>query len=205
MKKVTIVGLAAVLVFGLGAGASQAADAVVGEKAPDFELSDTNGDSHKLSDFQDEYVVLEWLNHDCPFVRKHYDSGNMQELQKKYTDADVVWLSICSSAPGKQGHYEPEAANKLTVEKKALPTAVLVDEEGTVGRLYGAKVTPHMYVIDPEGTLIYQGAIDDIPSPRKEDVAKANNYVAAALDASMAGEPVARTSSKAYGCSVKYK
>ena len=182
-----------------------AAEAVIGEKAPGFSLTDTSGNERTLSDFDDKYVVLEWLNHDCPFVRKHYDSGNMQKLQKTYVEKDVVWLSICSSAPGKQGYYEPEAANQLTEDKGAAPTAVLLDPDGTVGKQFGAKVTPHMFVIDPEGVLIYQGAIDDIPSPRSSDVAVAHNYVAGVLDAAMSGVAIERTSTKPYGCGVKYK
>jgi hypothetical protein len=148
--------------------------------------------------------VLEWLNHDCPFVRKHYSSGNMQSLQKKYTELGVVWLSINSSAPGKQGHCTPEKANELTTKHEAAPTAVLLDADGTVGRLYGARTTPHMYVIDAKGTLVYNGAIDDKPSTSTKDVAGAKNHVAAALDAVLAGRSPEVKTSKPYGCSVKY-
>lgn len=177
----------------------------VGQAAPDFSLPDTMGNIHKLSGYKGKFVVLEWANHDCPFVRKHYDSANMQRLQKGYTGKDVVWLTIGSSAPGTQGHFPPETWNQLTQKKNASPTAVLLDPEGKVGRLYGAQTTPHMYVISPEGKLLYQGAIDNIPSADPDDIPRAKNYVASALNEAMSGKPVTTTSSKAYGCSVKYK
>lgn len=180
------------------------AAATTGEAAPSFTLSDTSGDSHSLSDFKGKYVVLEWVNHECPFVKKHYESDNMQKLQKAYSDKGVAWLSICSSAPGKQGNYPGPEAAKLTADKGAAPTAYLFDEDGTVGRMYGAKVTPHMFIIDPDGTLIYQGAIDDTPSTKAADIEGAKNYVSAVLDAAMAGAPVERSSTQAYGCRVKY-
>ena len=195
--------IATVLLCAPGTQAEQATGAVVGDSAPDFSLIDTAGNKHALSDYKGKYVVLEWLNHDCPFVKKHY-AGNMQQLQKTYTAKGVAWLSICSSAPGKQGHYDPAGAAKLTADKGASPTAVLLDPDGTVGREFGAKVTPHMFIIDPDGKLIYQGAIDDVPSTKSADVAGATNYVAQVLDAAMAGQPVPRSSTKAYGCSVKY-
>jgi len=176
----------------------------VGTPAPDFELVDTNGNSHKLSDFAGKVVVLEWTNHDCPFVRKHYDSENMQTLQKDYTAKDVVWLSIVSSAEGKQGYVTPEEGNTVLKEEKAQPTAKLLDPTGTVGQLYGAKTTPHMYVVDKDMNLAYMGAIDSIPSAYMKDVSKADNYVVAALDSVLAGEPVAKPSTRPYGCSVKY-
>jgi hypothetical protein len=144
------------------------------------------------------------MNHECPFVKKHYDSGNMQSLQEEYTGQDVVWLSIVSSAPGKQGHVTPEEANALTEEKGASPTAVLLDESGDVGQMYAAKTTPHMYVINPEGVLVYQGAIDDMPSADPADIEGATNYVGMALNESMAGDTVTTAMTKAYGCSVKY-
>lgn len=178
--------------------------AVIGKPAPEFTLTDTNGKSHKLSDFKGKTVVLEWINHGCPFVVKHYVDGNMQKLQKTYTDKGVVWLSICSSAEGKQGYMTPEDWNKTTAEKKALPTAVLLDGQGKVGMLYSAKVTPHMYIINPEGVLVYNGAIDSIKSTAAADVAKAENYVAKALDEVLAGKAVTTASTPAYGCSVKY-
>ena len=181
-----------------------AADAVVGKPAPAFTLTDTQGKQESLADFSGKYVVLEWINHECPFVKKHYGTGNMQKLQKKYVDAGVVWLSINSSAPGKQGNYEPAKWNEVTAEAKASPTAVLLDPDGTVGRAYGAKTTPHMYVIDPKGSLVYAGGIDDKPSTDPDDVAGARNYVDAALGEALAGKPITVASSTPYGCSVKY-
>lgn len=176
----------------------------VGEPAPAFTLTDSNGQSHNLADFKGKFVVLEWLNHGCPFVVKHYDSGNMQKLQKEYTGKDVVWLSIVSSAPGKQGHMTPEETNKAKAEKGSGATAVLIDEDGTVGKLYDAKVTPELYVINPEGVLVYMGAIDDKKSTDAADVAGAKNYVKQALDEALAGNPVSEPTTTAYGCSVKY-
>ena len=176
----------------------------VGQPAPAFTLTDSNGQSHNLADFKGKFVVLEWLNHGCPFVVKHYDSGNMQKLQKEYTGKDVVWLSIVSSAPGKQGHMTPEETNKAKAEKGSGATAVLIDEDGTVGKLYDAKVTPELYVINPEGVLVYMGAIDDKKSTDAADVAGAKNYVKQALDEALAGNPVSEPTTTAYGCSVKY-
>lgn len=181
-----------------------AADAVVGQAAPAFTLTGTDGRPHSLSEYAGKYVVLEWLNHDCPFVRKHYGSGNMQKLQKKWTAQDVVWLSINSSAPGKQGNYPPEEANELTKDKGAAPTAVLLDPDGTVGRAYGAKTTPHMFIVDPKGMLIYAGGIDDKPSTDPADVPHARNHVDQALTEALAGKPVTIATSTPYGCSVKY-
>ncbi len=176
----------------------------IGQPAPEFTLTDSNGQSHNLSDFKGKFVVLEWLNHGCPFVQKHYDGGNMQGLQKEYTGKDVVWLSIVSSAPGKQGHMSAEETNKAKEEKGAAATAVLIDEDGTVGKLYDAKVTPELYVINPEGTLVYMGAIDDKKSVDAADVAGAKNYVKQALEEALAGKPVSEPVTEAYGCSVKY-
>ena len=150
-------------------------------------------------------MVLEWVNHGCPFVIKHYDCGNMQAVQKKYTDKGVVWLSICSSAPGKQGHMSNEEWVKENKAKKGAATAVLIDEDGAVGHMYKARTTPHMFIIDPKGNITYEGAIDDNPRGRKPaQVKAAKNYVAMVLDAVMAGKPAPVTKTKAYGCSVKY-
>ena len=192
-----------ILVLLVATGTAVAAPQV-GQPAPEFTLTDSNGQSHKLSDFKGKFVVLEWLNHGCPFVVKHYESGNMQNLQKEYTGKDVVWLSIVSSAPGKQGHMNPEETNKAKAEKGSAATAVLLDEDGTVGKLYDAKVTPELYVINPAGVLVYAGAIDDKKSTDPADVAGAKNYVKQALDEAMAGKPVSEPSTTAYGCSVKY-
>jgi len=186
------------------AGQFALAEVTTGETAKDFTLKDTNGAPHSLSAFKGKYVVLEWVNHDCPFVKKQYDSGNMQSLQKEYAAKGVVWLSINSSAPGKQGNYSPQDANMLTQTKGAAPAAVLLDSDGKVGNLYGAQTTPHMFIINPQGILIYQGAIDDIPSTDTADVAKSKNYVRLGLDEAMAGKPVTVATTKSYGCSVKY-
>ncbi|OGV41163.1 MAG: alkyl hydroperoxide reductase [Lentisphaerae bacterium GWF2_57_35] len=190
-----IVGWAAVV---------DAQEATIGQPAPDFALTDTMGQAHTLSGLKGKYVVLEWTNYDCPFVKKHYRTGNMQKLQKKYVEKGVVWLSINSSAPGKQGHYPPEQWNESIKEHSSASTAVLLDPDGKVGKLYGAKTTPHMFVINPEGVLVYKGAIDDKPSFDAETVKTATNYVELALDAAMAGKPVATPETQAYGCSVKY-
>lgn len=175
----------------------------VGTTAPAFSVADTNGKTHTLEQYRGKWVVLEWLNHDCPYVRKHYDNGAMQALQKKWSDK-VTWLSVVSSAPGKQGHFSNERANELTKEKKAAPHAVLVDSSGKVGRSYGARTTPHMFVINPEGKIVYMGAIDDKPTAKAADLATARPHVDIALQEALAGKPVTVATSQPYGCSVKY-
>jgi peroxiredoxin len=187
------------------AGAAPAfADAKVGEAAPAFTLTDTDGRSRALTDWRGKIIVLEWSNHECPFVRKHYGSGNMQRLQATYTGQEVIWLTILSSAPGKQGHVTAAQAAALTLERGAQPTAVLLDPDGAVGRRYGAKTTPHMFIINAQGVLAYAGAIDDRPSADPADIAGAANYVQQALEALLAGRPISTRSTKPYGCSVKY-
>lgn len=178
--------------------------ATVGKPAPDFSVKDTNGKTQTLKQYKGKFVVIEWVNFDCPFVKKHYDSKNMQTLQDKYGKSGVVWLSVNSSAPSKQGAYEAKRINELIKEKGAKPTAYLLDTDGAVGHAYGAKVTPHMFVIDKKGTLVYAGAIDDKQSVDANDVKTSKNYVAAALDSAIAGKPVATPTSRAYGCGVKY-
>lgn len=175
-----------------------------GDTAPDFSLPDPDGKTHSLADYKGKHVVLEWVNHGCPFVKKHYASGNMQGLQKRYTEKGVVWLTICSSAPGKQGHMTPGEAKKSLAEHNAAPTALLLDPEGKVSRLYGVSVTPELFIINPEGTLVYAGAIDDKPSTKQEDIAGAKNFVAAALDELLAGKAVSTPVTKPYGCSIKH-
>lgn len=177
---------------------------VIGERAPAFSGVDTNGVTHSLSDFEGKTVVLEWSNPGCPYVKKHYDSGNMQSVQKSATSDGVVWLTIVSSADGKQGHMTPDDANSYMAEMKSNATARLLDPTGEIGNLYDAKTTPHMFVVNPEGTLVYQGAIDDDPSFKPDGIATADNYVTAALSSVAAGEAVEVTSSQPYGCSVKY-
>ena len=176
-----------------------------GAMAPDFTLTDAAGKSHTLSSYKGKWVVLEWVNYDCPFVKKHYGSGNMQKLQKAALDKGAVWLSINSSAPGKQGHFEGAALTKRIAEAKAVPAAYLIDADGKVGKEYKAKTTPAMFVIGPDGKVVYAGAIDDKASTDEEDVATAKNYVTAALDAGMAGKVVQTASTQSYGCGVKYK
>ncbi|MCS6812458.1 MAG: redoxin domain-containing protein [Cyanobacteria bacterium] len=180
------------------------ADVSVGKPAPNFTAVDSNGKSHQLSDFKGKVVVLEWTNHECPFVRKHYESENMQKIQKQATEKGVVWLSVVSSAPGNQGYVDGAKANSLTKERNASPTAVLLDPDGKLGRLYGARTTPHMFVIAADGTLAYMGAIDSIASSNKADVAKAENYVTKAIEQVLKGEPVTNAVTQPYGCSVKY-
>lgn len=176
----------------------------VGERAPDFVGVDSNGKTHKLSDLKGKTVILEWTNHDCPFVQKHYSTGNMQTLQKETTKGGVVWLSVISSAPGLQGHVEPAKANMLTTDRAAAPSAVILDPKGEIGQAYNARTTPHMFLIDAHGTLIYKGAIDDKPSANNADVPIARNYVRDALAAHAAGKPADPDSTRPYGCSVKY-
>jgi peroxiredoxin len=177
----------------------------VGSAAPDFSVSDSKGKNHALSQYKGKYVVLEWFNPECPFVKKHYGSGNMQKLQAEYTGKGVVWLSIDSSAPGAEGSLTSEQAEKKVSEWKTRQTALLLDPEGKAGRAYGAKNTPHMFVISPEGKVIYEGAIDSKATPNPADISSSTNYVKIALDESLAGKPVTTANTKPYGCSVKYK
>jgi peroxiredoxin len=177
----------------------------IGKPAPDFSVVDSNGKTAKLSDYRGKTVVLEWTNDECPYVVKHYSTGNMQALQKDATAKGVVWLSIISSAPGEQGYVTGEKANKLTKSRGAAPTSVLLDPDGKTGKLYDAKTTPHMYVVDAQGMLVYMGGIDDKATTAAADVKAAKNYVRAALDAIAAGKPVPTAITRPYGCSVKYK
>jgi len=181
-----------------------AAQARIGAPAPAFGLNDSNGKTISLADFRGKTVVLEWTNHDCPYVRKHYGGNNMQTLQKKWTAQGVVWLTLISSAPGTQGYLSGEEANKLTLARGAAPSNVLLDPTGDVGRAYGAQTTPHMYVIKGDGTLAYMGGIDDKPTTRLEDLKAAKNFVDAALTELAQGKPVSITTARPYGCSVKY-
>ncbi len=178
--------------------------AKVGEIAPNFKLKAHNGKTYSLKDFKGKHVVLEWFNKDCPFVKKHYGSNNMQALQKKYAKKGVVWLSIVSSAPGKQGFLTAEMARKTKTDQGSMAFAILMDPKGKVGKEYSAKTTPHMYVIDPDGKFIYTGAIDSTPSTDPEDIKESKNYVQLALDESLKGNEVKIKRSKAYGCGVKY-
>src|SRR5499427_7647665 len=178
--------------------------AKVGDPAPDFTAPSTKGTPVSLGEYKGKIVILEWTNHECPYVRKHYESGNMQALQRETTGQGVIWLTIISSAKGEQGNVTPSQADKLTTSRKAAPTAVLLDEKGVVGQMYGATNTPHMYIVDKGGVLVYAGAIDDRPTTRRADVQGANNYVRAALEQVTAGQPVKTPVTRAYGCTVKY-
>ena len=180
------------------------AKARIGDPAPAFTLADFNSRSVSLADFKGKTVVLEWTNHECPYVGKHYRGNNMQTLQKKWTGQGVVWLSVISSAPGLSGHVLPQQANKLTADRGAAPSAVLLDPTGKVGRAYGARATPHMYVINGEAALVYIGGIDDKPTARLEDLKGARNFVDQALSEISQGKPVSVAASRAYGCSIKY-
>jgi len=203
MRSLALLSLAFVSLAALARPA--AAQAVVGQKAPAFTATDTEGRTRSLSEFQGKVVVLEWWNPQCPFVGKHYGSGHMQKLQKEWTGRGVVWLTIDSSAPGEQGNVDAAQADALMKQRGASPTALLLDPDGTMGRAYGAKTTPHMFVIDTTGTVVYAGGIDDKPSTDREDIATAHNFVEAALTEVTSGRKVSTATSRPYGCSVKYK
>ena len=177
----------------------------VGTTAPDFSVTDSKGKTQSVSQYKGKYVVLEWFNPECPFVKKHYGGGNMQNLQKEFTDKGVVWLTIDSNAPGTEGNLTPEDAQKIATSWKTHETALLLDPEGNAGRAYGAKNTPNMVIINPEGKIIYRGAIDSKATPNPSDIPSSTNYVKAALDQSLSGKSVATPETKPYGCSVKYK
>lgn len=176
----------------------------VGEPAPDFEGVDSSGHVHRLADYRGKIVVLEWTNHECPFVRKHYSAGNMQEQQREAAAQGVVWLSVISSAPGKQGHVSPDEADRLTRNRNAQPEAVILDSEGRIGRAYAAKTTPHMFIIDATGKLVYMGGIDSMTSTNPDDIPGATQYVRVALQEMAAGKSISTAVTKPYGCSVKY-
>jgi AhpC/TSA family len=176
----------------------------VGDAAPEFTASASNGKTYRLSDYRGKYVVLEWHNNGCPYVGKHYNSGNMQRLQKEWTSRGVVWFTILSSAPGKQGYVTANEENDYLAKMHALPTAALLDPTGEIGHLYEAKTSPQMVVIDPQGVEIYSGAIDDKPTTDLQDVPNAMNYVSLALEQAMAGKQVQTPVTRPYGCSVKY-
>jgi len=201
-----IVALAALWVgmVSLGGPARSAAAAQVGQPAPEFTAKDTQGNGLSLSQYRGKTVVLEWTNADCPYTRKHYSSGNMQAIQALARKSGVVWLTVISSAPGKQGYVDGPAADALTQSRGAAPTAVLLDPSGTLGRLYGAKTTPHMFVVDKNGVLQYMGGIDSIATADVSDIANAEPYLQEAMLAVAQGSPVAHAVTRPYGCSVKY-
>jgi hypothetical protein len=205
MRRLALAFSLALLLYPATALHGQTGDPEIGSAAPDFTLPDTYGNQHALSDSRGKWVVLEWLNYQCPFVRKHYDSENMQTLQREYGEQGVVWYSVVSSAPGKQGYYEPDEMNSISAEFGNAAAAVLLDPEGHVGLAYGAKTTPQIVVIDPTGILLYNGAIDDRPSARPESLEGATNYLVQAMTEAMAGQPVSVPTTQPYGCSVKYQ
>jgi len=199
------IGLAAItLIAGAAATTILHAAAVVGSPAPAFTAKDDRGGTRTLADFRGKFVVLEWHNNGCPYVGKQYGSGNMQKLQKEWTGKGVVWLTVESSSPGSQGYVTANESQAYMKKQNGAPTAVLLDADGTVGRAYGAKTSPHMFIIDPKGTLIYNGAIDDKPTTDNADIPTAKNFVAQALTEATAGKAVSLPTSTPYGCSVKY-
>lgn len=198
MKKLAILALSAAM------ASVAVASPEIGKPAPGFTLKDTSGKEHSLADFKGKVVVLEWINHGCPFVKKHYEPGNMQKIQAEAVGGGAVWLSVCSSAPGKQGHMTAEDAAAKFKEVDSKATAYLLDEDGTVGKAYDAKTTPEIFIINEEGLLVYKGAIDDKPSASSADIEGAVNHVAVALKEIADGKPVAVSTTKPYGCSVKY-
>ncbi|NIP81849.1 MAG: redoxin domain-containing protein [Gemmatimonadetes bacterium] len=177
----------------------------IGEPAPVFTLPDTRGETHALARYRGSWVVLEWTNYGCPFVKKHYRTGNIPSQQREWRGQGVVWLSIVSSSPGTQGYYGPAGLDSASVEMGSEATALLMDPEGTVGRAYEARTTPHMFVIDPDGVLVYMGGIDDVPTSRDEDLERATQLVDQALTQATAGNPVSVPTSRPYGCTVKYR
>ena len=205
MQKLPILFSSACAAVILTATSAFAAAPAVGSEAPNFKLPDSAGKEHSLDEYKGKYVVLEWTNPGCPFVRKHYDSGNMEKLQAEYTGKGVVWLSVDSSAPGAQGYLMGEDAKKAKEGDYKAASALLLDGDGKVGHLYGATNTPDMIIISPEGKVVYTGAIDSVPSADQSDISKATNYVQTGLDAALGGKPIEKSMSKPYGCSVKYK
>ena len=193
----TVIGFA-LIAFSVGWAAR------VGEPAPDFTATDSNGKVHKLSEYQGKYVALEWTNRGCPYTQKQYNSGNMQRLQREWTGRGVIWLTVVSSAPVKQGYVTASEENAYLKQANAAPTAVLLDSAGTLGHLYDAKTTPHIFIISPKGTLIYNGAIDDRPTTDPADVNGAKNYVSLALEEATSGKAISIPTTRPYGCSVKY-
>src|SRR3954467_8885143 len=194
--------LAALLCLTASVALFAADSPAVGTNAPDFSVTDSKGRTHSVSQYKGKYVVLEWFNPDCPFVKKHYGSGNMQKLQEEFTAKGVVWLSIDSSAPGLEGYLTAEQANTKMVEWKTKQTALVLDPEGKAGRTYGAKNTPHMFVINPEGKIVYEGAIDSKATPNPADIPSSTNYVKAALDEALGGKAVSNTQTRPYGCHI---
>lgn len=199
-RRSVLVGSAALML----APAAAFAAADLGQPAPLFTAADSNGKTWSLAELRGKIVVLETTNHDCPYVRKHYNSGNMQTQQREAAAKGVVWLTVASSATGEQGHVTAAQANQLTQSRNAQPAAVLLDPQSKIARAYDATVTPHMYIVDAQGRLVYKGGIDSIPSSSQSDIPKATQYVRVALDEVLAGKPVSQASTRPYGCSLKY-
>lgn len=198
--------ITAIIASSLAAAAAFAAEPpAVGTSAPAFSAPDTKGKTQSLADYKGKYVVLEWFNPECPFVQKHYGSGNMQKLQQEYTSKGVAWLTIDSNAPGAEGSLTADQAEKKIAEWKTKQTALLLDPDGKVGQLYGAKNTPFMVIVNPDGKIVYEGAIDSKPTPNASDIPSSTNYVKVALDETMSGKPVSNATTRPYGCWVKYK
>jgi peroxiredoxin len=195
---------AALLSLAFGADEAAAAKPEVGAPAPAFTGTTATGDALSLDQYRGKTVILEWTNHECPYVRKHYGAENMQALQKQTTADGIVWLSVISSAPGSQGYLEGPEALQIAADKGAAPTAIVLDPKGEIGKMYDARTTPHMYIVDPDGRLVYKGGIDDKPTTRQADIETATNYVKLALSELAAGKPVSNPSTRPYGCSVKY-
>lgn len=206
MKNIIITGIACVAAVGLTtAWAAQGATGTPGSAAPAFTLADSNGKNVSLADYKGKYVVLEWWNHECPYVVRHYGVGNIQGLQKQMASEGVVWLTICSSAPGKQGYVDAAQANEVMKKNAGSPAHVLLDPEGKVGKLYDAKTTPQMVLISPKGQVVYNGGIDNAPRARtKEETAKAENWLVKAYGQHKAGQPITNPAERPYGCGVKY-
>jgi hypothetical protein len=201
MKQVVKAVTGAMLV---AAASAAMANAELNKPAPAFSAVGADGKPLKLDAYKGKTVVLEWTNHECPFVAKHYDSGNIPTLQKEAAGQGVVWLQVVSSAPGKQGHVDGATAQKLNGTREAAPAGTVLDPDGKIGKLYGAQTTPHIFIVNADGQLVYKGGIDSIPSTNKADLPKAENYVASALKAISAGKPIDKANTKPYGCSIKY-
>jgi len=193
------------ILFSIFTSLLRAGEVDVMKPAPEFTLRGADSLEYSLNQFRGKYVVLEWVNYGCPFVQKHYNSSNMQKLQAEMTGKGVIWFSVCSSAKGDQGNFDAKTIQKLKLEKSAAYSAYLIDEDGKVGRIYGAKTTPHMFIIDPKGQVIYGGAIDNIRSTKIADLDKAENYVRTILDSAMEGKPFEAKLTEPYGCSIKYR
>jgi peroxiredoxin len=194
-----------VMLGGLVCATHLAAQPTVNDAAPPFSAQTSAGKTLNLADYKGKYVVLEWVNPNCPFVKKHYDSGNMQTLQKEAADKGVVWLSVASNSKTAREYSNPDELNAWNKEKNGFATAILMDSDGKVGRAYGARATPHMYVVDPQGKLIYAGAIDSKASANPADIKTSTNYVGQALNEALAGKAVSKSTSTPYGCSIKYQ